>query len=92
MSYKKRLKDLEERLSVNKEALQPLVVIIDRGEEKGKPCPLKGEERHKCPIYQDKEKKALTAKPGEIKPLATVFLDCQERCPYIPTGESEKTK
>ena len=89
MSYKKRLKDIEERLSVNKEKLQPLVVIIYRGEGKGKPCPLETEELGKCSIYQKKRKEALARKPGEIKPLATVFLDCQEKCPYTPTGEGE---
>lgn len=91
MSYKKRLKDLEERLSVNKEELQPLVVIVDKGREKGKPCPLETEELDKCPVYQKKRKEALAKKPGEIAPLATVILDCQEKCPYTPTGEGEAT-
>jgi len=89
MSYKRRLKDLEERLNVNKEELQPLVVIINRGEEKGKPCPLETEELSKCSVYQEKRKEALAKKPGEIKPLATIDLDCQERCPYLSGIESK---
>ena len=44
MSYKRRLKDIEEALSVNEEKLKPLVVVIDKGTEKGKPCPLEIEE------------------------------------------------
>ena len=92
MSYRKRLKDLEERLSVDKEELQPLVVIIDRGEEKGKPCHLETEERSKCPVYREKGKEVLAKKPGEIKPLPMVFLDCQEKCPHTPTGEGGQTK
>jgi len=92
MSHKRRLKVLEERLTVNKEELKPLVIIIDRGREKGKPCPLEMEELGKCPVYQKKRKKVLTKKPGEIKPLPMVFLDCQEKCPYPPTGEGGQTR
>jgi len=92
MSYKKRLKDIEEALSVNEEKLKPLVVIILQGTEEGKPCPLKTEEIGKCRIYQKKRKEALAKKPGKIKPLATVILDCQEKCPYTPTREGEQSK
>ncbi|MBA7534934.1 hypothetical protein ES705_27184 [subsurface metagenome] len=77
---------------MNKEKLEPLVIIIDRGKEKGKPCPLETEELGKCPVYQKKRKEVLAKKPGEIKPLAMVFLDCQEKCPYAPTGKGGKSK
>lgn len=84
MSYKRRLKVLEERLSVNKEELQPLVVILGAWN-----CPLEEKKQDKCKIYQEKRKKALTRKPGEIKLLATITLDCRERCPYLSDVESE---
>ncbi len=44
MSQKRRVERLEERLSVNEEKLKPLVVVIDKGKEEGKPCPLEIEE------------------------------------------------
>ena len=84
MSYKKRIKYLEERLNVNKEELQPLVVILGAWS-----CPLETKKRDKCKVYQEKEKEALTKKRGEIKPLATINLDCQERCPYLSGIESK---
>ena len=77
---------------MNEEKLQPLVVIIYKGTEKDKSCPLETEELGKCPVYQKKRKEALAKKPGKIKPLATVILDCQEKCPYTPTGEGEQSK
>lgn len=91
MSKKRRLEKVEERLNVNEEKLEPLVILIDEGKEKGKPCPLEIEEIGKCPVYQKKRKETLAKKPGEIKPLATVILDCQEKCPYTPTGKGEAT-
>jgi len=84
MSHKRRLKVLEERLNVNKEELQPLVVILGAWS-----CPLETKKRDKCKVYQEKEKEALAKKPGEIKPLAVINLDCQERCPYLSGVESE---
>lgn len=69
---------------MNKEELQPLVVILGAWS-----CPLETKKRDKCKVYQEKEKEALAKKPGEIKPLATIDLDCREKCPYLSGVESE---
>ncbi len=87
MSQKRRVEKVEEALNVDKEELQPLVVILGAWN-----CPLEEKKQDKCKIFQEKEKEALAKKPGEFKGLATVILDCQDKCPYAPTGKGGKSK
>lgn len=90
---------------MNKDMGDLLVVVLDKGEEEGKPCPLKGKDIKKCEVFQEKIKKAgivcgeatclvFTAVPrhsGESEPSNTIILGCQDRCPYLPTSKGEAT-
>ena len=79
MSYKKRLKNIEERLNVGKKKEAFAFVPFD--------CPLKEGEREKCKIYQEKKKtaqiiiiSAIPRPPGTEDPTG----DCLDKCPYTP--------
>lgn len=88
MSLKRRLKEVEEKLRAGKGKSMLLVNVFDKGEEKGKPCPLKSEDTEKlkeCPIYQGKVKKALGREPGEGEIMFTLFgIDTSN---YPPGGQ-----
>lgn len=93
MSHKKRLKNIEEKLNMGKDKGELMVVIR---EKEDKLCPLRGKKLKECKVFQEKTKKAgvicgkattllfnvdLSKYPGEQRPV--IFLDCQEKCPYI---------
>ena len=102
MSKKSRLEKIEERLNVNKDKGLLLIEIREKG---ARACPLEEKELQKCKVFQEKAKKAgivcgkattllfnvnLSKYPGEQRPV--ILLDCQEKCPYTPTREGDKSK